>query len=180
MTAFKHILVPTDFGESSRRALDVAVELSQKLDASLTLLHTYEIPTYDNSGMVFATVDLLTQVEESAQQQLEEALVTLRKRLPDAKGILRNGVPWQQILAAIDETHADLVVMGTHGRRGVAHALLGSVAEKTVRMSPVPVLTIRAAAHDGRDHANVVKAADSSGETATPQALARLPHESAK
>ena len=95
--------------------------------------------------MVFSAVDLLTSVEEAAKQQFEAALVALRKQRPGATGILRNGVPWQEILAAIDETHADLVVMGTHGRRGIAHALLGSVAEKTVRMSTVPVLTIRAA-----------------------------------
>ena len=56
MTAFTHILVPTDFGEPSQRALDFAVKLSQKFDAALTLLHTYEIPTYAYSGMSFTTV----------------------------------------------------------------------------------------------------------------------------
>ena len=146
MSAFKHILFATDFGESSQRALVIAIELAKKFDATLTLIHTFEIPTYAYSGMPFSTLDMFTPIEEAARQDFEAALAALRKQVPAAKGILRRGVPWQDIQAAIVETHADLVVMGTHGRSGVARAFLGSVAEKTVRMSPVPVLTIRAAA----------------------------------
>ena len=146
MVAFRHILVPTDFGKYSQRALDVAVELSQKFDASLTLLHVYEIPTYAYASMSFTPVELLSSVAEAAQQEFDAALVTLRSQSPGAKGILRRGVAWEVILAAIEETRADLVVMGTHGHRGIAHILLGSVAEKIVRLSRVPVLTVRAPA----------------------------------
>jgi nucleotide-binding universal stress UspA family protein len=67
----------------------------------------------------------------------------VQQKLPQAKAILRSGVPWREILSAVEDVAADLVVMGTHGRRGVSHALLGSVAEKIVRLSPVPVLTVR-------------------------------------
>ena len=144
MAAFRHILVPTDFGKHAQRAIDLAVELSQKFDASLTLLHAYEVPTYAYAAMSLAPVDLLSSVEEAAQQDFEAAVVALRARAPGAKGILRRGIPWEVILAAIDETHGDLVVMGTHGHRGIAHILLGSVAEKIVRLSPIPVLTVRA------------------------------------
>ena len=147
MVAFKQILVPTDFGKYAERALDVAVELSEKFDASLTLLHVYEIPTYAYATMSFTPVELLTSVAEAAQQEFDAALVTLRSRAPGAKGILRRGVAWESILAAIEETRADLVVMGTHGHRGIAHILLGSVAEKIVRLSHVPVLTVREDAH---------------------------------
>ncbi|MDB4943244.1 MAG: UspA domain protein [Labilithrix sp.] len=143
---FKHILVPTDFGDASERAVDVAVELAEKLGAELTLVHTYEIPGYVYSAMGFSPMDLLTPVEVVAKQQFEVALATLRKRLPRAKGVLRKGDPRAEIRAAVDATRADLVVMGTHGRRGLTHALLGSVAERTVQTSTVPVLTIRAAA----------------------------------
>ena len=145
MTAFKHILFPTDFGESSQRALDVAVELAQNFEASLTLLHTVEVPTYAYSGIAFPTIDLLTSVEDAARDQLQSELVILQQRLPRAKALLSVGVPWRDILRTITEIHADLVIMGTHGRHGVARAFLGSVAEKTVRMSPVPVLTVRGA-----------------------------------
>jgi nucleotide-binding universal stress UspA family protein len=144
MTGFTRILVPTDFGASADRALHVAVELCDKLGASLTLLHVCELPMYAYSTLASVPGDFLMPISEAAQQDFEAALVALRLRVPAAKGILRNGVPWEVILAAIDETRADLVVMGTHGRRGIAHILLGSVAEKTVRLSPVPVLTCRA------------------------------------
>ena len=146
MAAFRHILVPTDFGKYAQRALDVAVEVSQNFDASLTLLHVYEIPTYAYATMNFVPVELLTSVAAAAQQEFDPALVALRTRVPGAKGILRTGVAWEVILAAIEETSADLVVMGTHGHRGIAHILLGSVAEKIVRLSRVPVLTVRASA----------------------------------
>jgi nucleotide-binding universal stress UspA family protein len=143
MVAFKHILVPTDFGESSAAALEVAVDLSNKYGATLTLLHTYESPVYAYPAMGYAPADVLMPIEEHAQKECDAAVKALRVRVPDAKGILRFGAPAPEIQKAIEETHADLVVMGTHGRRGLGHVLLGSVAEKTVRLSPVPVLTVR-------------------------------------
>lgn len=143
MTEFKHILVPTDFGDSSEKALDVAVDLAKKYGAKLTLLHTYEVPVYAYPGMVYTAADLLTPMQDRAQAECDRALKTLRERVPGAMALLRFGTPAQEIQEAIKETHADLVVMGTHGRRGVNHALIGSVAEKTVRLSPIPVLTVR-------------------------------------
>ncbi|HEX7672030.1 MAG TPA: universal stress protein [Polyangiaceae bacterium] len=145
MTEFKHILVPTDFGESSNAALELAIDLSKKYGSDLTLLHTYELPFYAYPGMVYTPADLLTPIQESAQAQCDAAIKALRERVPKAKVSLTFGVPGPEIQKAIEELHADLVVMGTHGRSGVSHALLGSVAEKTVRLSKVPVLTVRAA-----------------------------------
>jgi nucleotide-binding universal stress UspA family protein len=142
---FKHILAPVDFGESSQQALDTAIELATRLGAKLTIVHCYEIPAYAYGGMTFVAADLLGPVQDAAREQLEKTLAEVKKRFPGATGLLRRGVPWSEILAAADETKADLVVMGTHGRRGVAHALLGSVAEKVVRTSPVAVLTVRRA-----------------------------------
>lgn len=146
MSEFSHILVPTDFGASAARALDIAVELSQKLGASLTLLHAYEIPmaldTYQDAPPIPAEYSEFTR--QAAQRRLDEALTELQKRAPNARALLKYGVPWQQILEAVDEEHPSVVVMGTHGRRGLKHVLLGSVAEKVVRLSPVPVLTARA------------------------------------
>jgi nucleotide-binding universal stress UspA family protein len=143
---FNHILVPTDFGETSQHALDVAVELATAFNAELTLTHTWELPPYGYAGMAFSVVDLLTPVEQAAQEQLDQALVALRHRVPRATTVLRRGRPWEEILSVIELRHVDLVVMGTHGRRGLDHAFLGSVAEKIVRMSPVPVLTVRGSA----------------------------------
>lgn len=143
----QHILVPTDLGEPSEPAIDLGTDLAKKFESELTLLHVYEVPMYAYSAMAYTTAaDLLAPMEAAAREKLEARLTVLRKQLPRAKAILRTGTPWEEILAAIAESKADLVVMGTHGRRGVTHALLGSVAEKMVRLSPIPVLTVRAAA----------------------------------
>jgi len=146
MSTFKHILVPLDFGEPSRRALELAIELTQQFGAALTLVHVYEIPAMAYGGLAPTAIDLVTPIMKAAQDELDRELTEVRRRVPTTKGILRSGVPWREIVAAIEEIGADLVVMGTHGRRGLPHLVLGSVAEKIVRMSPVPVLTARAAA----------------------------------
>jgi nucleotide-binding universal stress UspA family protein len=143
MTGFKSIVVPLDFGESSEQALETAIELTRKLGTSLTLLHVYEIPAYAYGGMNFVATDLVGPIQEAARKQLEQTLADVRKRVPEARALLRRGVPWSEILAGVEETRGDLVVIGTHGRRGLSHALLGSVAERVVRTSPVPVLVVR-------------------------------------
>jgi len=88
--------------------------------------------------------EVITRVEDAAVKRLAEALESLRLVLPNAESKLRTGPPWQGIIEAIEELKPDLVVMGTHGRRGFVRAVLGSVAEKLVRLSPVPVLTVHA------------------------------------
>jgi nucleotide-binding universal stress UspA family protein len=88
--------------------------------------------------------EVIASVEERAVKRLESGLEKVRQVLPNADSKLMTGVPWGGILDAIGECKPDLVVMGTHGRRGVDHLMLGSIAEKVVRLSPVPVLTVRA------------------------------------
>jgi nucleotide-binding universal stress UspA family protein len=143
MVNFRNILVATDFSGASARALALAIELVAKFEASLALVHVYEIPVYAYPEMGFAPLDLLAPIEETARGELNNALISVKQKVPKATATLRRGVPWREILSAIDETHADLIILGTHGRRGLSHALLGSVAEKVLRLSPVPVLTVR-------------------------------------
>lgn len=142
MKFFKQILVPIDFETSSTAALDAAIALAKSFDAKLTLLHVWEIPVYPYMEFMLNS-ELITSVEDRAMKRLAEALEKVRMVLPTAESKLKTGVPWGGILDAIDEAKPDLVVMGTHGRRGVSHMMLGSVAEKVVRLSPVPVLTVR-------------------------------------
>jgi nucleotide-binding universal stress UspA family protein len=141
MTTFKHILVPTDFRGASNEALSVAISLAKKLDAKITLLHVWEIPIYPYMDFMLNT-EVITSVEDAATKGLERAVAELKKELPTAEGKLRSGEAWYQIQEEIRELKPDLVVMGTHGRRGLSHLTLGSVAEKTVRSSTVPVLTV--------------------------------------
>jgi nucleotide-binding universal stress UspA family protein len=138
----KRILVPTDFGDAAGKALDVAVDLAKKYSASITLLHVYEIPVYPYPGAL-VDFDFVTPIREAAQKELASAFDALKLRGVEARAELLYGVPWSAILEVAENGKADLIVIGTHGRRGVMHALLGSVAEKVVRLSPVPVLTVR-------------------------------------
>lgn len=146
MTNFAHILVPVDFEASSQRALDVAVDLALKFDARLTVVHAWDIPANAYPGMLTLAPEVWQSLADAAQQALVNAVARVRERLPRAEGLLLRGPPAFEILAAVEQTKADLVVIGTHGRHGLGRFLLGSVAEKVVRSSPVPVLTVRGAA----------------------------------
>ena len=100
-------------------------------------------PTYAYDGMAPMPGDMLTPVIEATEQMLAQALAEVRTQIPGASSVLRMGRAADEIDTVIRDTHADLVVMGTHGRKGVRHLLLGSVAEKIVRTSTVLVLTVR-------------------------------------
>ena len=144
MIRFRHILVPVDFEAPSQEALEVAVDLALAFDAKLTLIHAWEVPAAAYTPMEYVPADFWTAIEQAATEQLKSTVEQVRKRLPRAESILAKGPPVHEvILTGAARTKADLIVMGTHGRRGLSHALLGSVAEKVVRLSPVPVLTIR-------------------------------------
>lgn len=143
MLPWRNILLATDFSLCSEKATHAAVELAAKFEANLTLVHVWEIPVYVYSGETFSPIDMLTPIEQVARKALAVALETARKRVPCAQSVLRRGAPAYEIVAQAQESKTDLVVIGTHGRRGPSHLLLGSVAERVVQRSPVPVLTIR-------------------------------------
>jgi nucleotide-binding universal stress UspA family protein len=139
--SFKHIVVATDFSECSERALDLALEIASKFDSQLTLVHSWDAPSYSYGGGLYVAVDLVAPIEQAAVAKLDRATEELKLRLPRATSMIRSGPAWEEVLAAATSLHADLIVLGTHGRRGLSRALLGSVAEKVVRMATVPVLT---------------------------------------
>jgi nucleotide-binding universal stress UspA family protein len=145
MNPFKHILVTTDFSPSSSGAIELAIEMATKFDAELTLLHVWELPVYPYMELMISSAEITNSVEKAAAECLATKLKEVQARLPRSKSLLKLGLPWQQIVETIKQSKADLLVMGTHGRRGVEHAIMGSVAEKLVRLSPIPVLTVRGA-----------------------------------
>jgi nucleotide-binding universal stress UspA family protein len=146
MNTFKHILVPTDFSASSSAAIELAIGMATQLDAELTLMHVWELPIYPYVELIVTSPEMTRAIEKSARECLETQLKEVRSRLPRTKSLLKMGLPWQQIVDACKESDADLLIMGTHGRRGLEHAILGSVAEKVVRLSSIPVLTVRGGA----------------------------------
>lgn len=143
MLSLKHILVATDFTETSTRAVTYAFDLAQKLEVPLTLAHAYEIPVYGfPDGALIATADITARIAKGAQEALHRAVESIQGKGVKVAGVLRTGVPWEEINSTAAEVGADLIVIGTHGRRGLSRALLGSVAENVVRTAKVPVLTI--------------------------------------
>lgn len=147
MTPFKHILVPVDFSAASSAAIDLGVTLAKASDAELTLLHVWELPIYPYMEFMLNSAEFVSTIEEAAGKRLEETRRAVQQRFPSAKSQLMMGIPWQQILETVKQGPTDLLVMGTHGRQGLSHAVLGSVAEKIVRLSPIPVLTAHAPPH---------------------------------
>ncbi|HVY46768.1 MAG TPA: universal stress protein [Minicystis sp.] len=142
MKLFQHILVATDFSACAALAVDVAVDLAQQFGAKLTLLHVFEPPLQYDMGWSYP-IPPMVDLQAVDEQALEAELERLRARFPAIEAVSSSGSAWRRILAIAKARGADLVVMGTHGRHGLPRALLGSVAEKVVRMSEVPVLTVR-------------------------------------
>ncbi|HEU4579467.1 MAG TPA: universal stress protein [Polyangiaceae bacterium] len=143
---FKKILVPVDFSESSTLALDTAVALAKDNDASLTIVHVYEpLAIAVPEGYQLFTEEQLTRMLEEFHRELTEQ--RRRAELAGAQRVdteLLHGFAVSEIQNFAQQCKFDLIVMGTHGRRGLSHAFLGSVAERVVRSAPCPVLTVRA------------------------------------
>jgi nucleotide-binding universal stress UspA family protein len=135
------ILVPVDFSSYAESAVGYAATLAEKFGATLILMHVIEAFPYT------VTDSMKVVSHRRALQILARALMRnladeLRGRGLIVKTCLVQGNPSREIVAKARREQADLIVMGTHGRTGLPHVLLGSVAEKTVRLSPAPVLTI--------------------------------------
>ena len=144
MTEVKKILVPTDFTPTSDRALDWALGLASKLGATVTVMHSYEIPIVGfPDGAIVATPEIAGRIADASRTALDSVLQKRRAAGVAIDAILREGVAWEEINSVADAVHADLIVIGTHGRRGIARALLGSVAENVIRTAHRPVVSIR-------------------------------------
>jgi len=139
------ILCPVDFSQSSDYSLGYAVDFARMFDAQLTLLHVVEVPFLPSYAMA-GVPDLslpLEQIEEGARTGLARLTEECRKKHQKVETELRTGSAFMEIISYAREIDADLIVMGTHGRTGLGHIIIGSVAEKVVRKAPCPVLTIR-------------------------------------
>lgn len=138
----ERILVPVDFSDCSLDALEYAVVVAQQAEASLMLLHVLEPVSY---GLDFTLGHIRTreQLRESWTKRLEELAFSHQQSHVQMKSGLRGGLPVDSILDSAQTLPCDLIVMGTHGRRGISHAFSGSVAEAVLRKARCPVLTVR-------------------------------------
>ncbi len=137
------ILVPTDFTEHASHALQAAQSLATRFDAKVTLLHVYQVPAYAlPEGVIFATADVLSDLHSQLSERLKQ---TSAKYFPgiEVETQLRSGGAAEEIIEEAKTCGADLIVLATHGRSGLSHLLIGSVAERVVRLSPAPVMTLR-------------------------------------
>ncbi len=142
---FREILVCHDFSEDSTAALDLALELARPLSASLHLLHVWQRPVEILSPYeVPLPASVAQEARARANRRLEEEAERVRRAGVPVRASLREGSPAETIAETVRELGADVVVMGTRGRTGLAHVLLGSVAERTLRLAPCPVLTVKA------------------------------------
>jgi len=144
----RRIMVPIDYSENSKAALAYGAELALGFGASLDIVHVWDRPTYLTDAVMVqrpgeAHKPIGELIRENAERDMAEFLAEVS--LPaavSASNRLVSGEPASALLAELKKGEHDLVVLSTHGRTGLAHLLLGSIAEKLVRLSPVPVLTV--------------------------------------
>jgi nucleotide-binding universal stress UspA family protein len=140
------ILCPTDFSPSAKAALDVAATLAARFEASIDVLHVWSpqvLVAFD--AALVPSAEETTALVESLHAKLDGALAHVARPRRFLRRHLVQGAPAEEILSFAQRERSELVVMGTHGRTGLAHVVLGSVAERLVRKASVPVLTTHAA-----------------------------------
>ena len=138
MTPIHRIVCPIDFSPASANALRVAIDYARAFKAEIHAVHAYQLSAYASPNS-----DLARDLEVQIRAEVEAFLATIETFGVPVKMALRLGVPYVEIVEAARELNAELVVMGTTGKTGLQHLLLGSVAERVVRTADVPVLSVR-------------------------------------
>lgn len=137
----KTILVAVDFEGASNRAIESAKWLARALDAELVLIHVHDRPAFDHPEL---PTDMVTRIEGLVEESARRSLADLAVEVGAKQSIFVRGEPAARILEAAADLGPRMIVMGTHGRRGLNRFFMGSVAAQIVRASPVPVVTVRA------------------------------------
>ena len=156
------ILVPVDFSAHSESALRYAIALASRVDATLHVLHVVEDPIATGAWGGETVIPNLTELRQELLDDAERRLAAYREEATRAQvpvvTVARMGLTSHTIVDYAKAINIDLIVMGTHGRTGMAHLFMGSVAERVLRHAPCPVLTVRAGAgveeaHEAMAHA---------------------------
>lgn len=145
MEPFDKILFATDFSENSEHAFDYALTLARKFDARMTIIHVINEPV-DLRGFYVPHISfekLEKEIEEGAEKMMQKFCRTRIKDFSNYETLIVAGIPYDEILKKANEEKVSLIVLGTQGRKGIDHFLFGSTAERVVRNSLCPVMTIR-------------------------------------
>lgn len=168
MKTFERILVATDFSAASRPAVALAVRLAQVTGAQLTVANAYEPPGPIVMGGYCVPSGVYEDWEIALREGIEESLKPLVedavKKGVDARALVLTGIPDVAIAQAARTIHADLLVVGTHGRTGLSRLLLGSVAERVIAAAPCPVMTCTDEPSENREE----RVPASTGDSAPP------------
>jgi nucleotide-binding universal stress UspA family protein len=150
MIKLKKILCPTDFSEYSLYALDYGVSFAQQYKAKLYLLHVVDVFLHDPAYFAPYIPDraMFKGYEENARSKLDEIIKKKVHKGIKTEAIVKEGRAFVEIVKAAKDEGIDMIVIGTHGRTGLSHAMFGSTAEKVVRKAPCPVLSIKHPEHD--------------------------------
>ena len=148
MISLKKILCPIDHSDCSKEALKYAVSFAMKEEAKLLLLHIIDIRSFNEE------LDAISK-QIPDEETFERLRVKLLDCIPeeirddmDVEAIVIQGIPFAEIISTAKEKEIDMIVIGSHGRTGISHMMLGSVSEKVVRKAPCPVLTVRQPGHE--------------------------------
>ena len=146
MTA-QRFLVPVDFSEDANQAVEYAIDLASKLGARVTLLHVIQSPPWGGVDMDVTVPYAYSQFVQNLEAEVAHSMQACLERVTagglEGEVAVVHGIPFQEILDTAKTQQVDLIIMGTQGRTGLQHVLMGSVAEKVVRLAPCPVLVVR-------------------------------------
>ncbi|MBA4418164.1 MAG: universal stress protein [Syntrophus sp. (in: bacteria)] len=141
---FTKILYPVDFSEHTEGIVEYGVAIAKQFGAELHLLHVIPNLNYFTPYESFLTPENMVAIERNVESGVDKDLNSIIEKIDiPVKKVVKTGVIFMEIIDYIKTEKIDLVVMGTHGRSGIEHILIGSVAEKIVRKAPCPVLTIK-------------------------------------
>ncbi|MHC4307289.1 MAG: universal stress protein [Planctomycetota bacterium] len=147
MISLKKILCPIDHSDCSKEALKYAVSFAMKDEAKLYLLHIIDIRSFSEG------LDAMSKPipdEETLEQLRTKLLDCIPKEIRDdmdVEATVIQGIPFAEIISTAKEKEIDMIVIGSHGRTGISHMMMGSVSEKVVRKAHCPVLTVRQSGH---------------------------------
>jgi universal stress protein A len=141
---FKKILCPIDFSEFTDEILEYALDITKKYGAELHLIHIIPNLNYFTPYESFFTPENIIVVEKNMEDEVNKDFDAIIKKIDiPVKKVIRTGAAFVEIIDYVKTESIDLIIMGTHGRTGLEHILIGSVAERVIRKAPCPVLTVR-------------------------------------